>query len=83
MAVRALSAVAVLAAAAVVCVLVRRDRRLRRSAVSERLMAGCAHRDNVALSAQVDAFEQRLSPLVASDDQIDRFEQVPVEGGPR
>ncbi|MFG2970883.1 hypothetical protein ACGFZS_47205 [Streptomyces sp. NPDC048288] len=78
-----LSAVAVLAAAAVLCVLVRRDRRLRRESVSHRLMAGCAHRDNAALAAQVERFERRLGPLLA-DDCVDRFESgVPVEGGPR
>ena len=88
MAVRSVVAAAVFTAAVVVCALVRRDRRLRRSAVSERLMAGCAVRDNAALVAQVEAFERRLGPLldvgeVAGRDQSVEFESVPREGGPR
>ena len=60
------SAVAVLAAAAVaVGVVRRREARLRREAVSERLMAGCASRDNEALRAQLAVFRLRLEREVA------------------
>jgi hypothetical protein len=58
-AVRSVSAVAVIAAA-VAIVLVSRDRRLRRQVAAQRLMAGCAHRDVAALSAQVEEFRRRL-----------------------
>jgi hypothetical protein len=80
-------AAAVLAAAVVVCALVRRDRRLRREVVSQRLMAGCAHRDNAALVAQVEAFERRLGSLLGAGDgdldEVAGFESVlPQEGGP-
>jgi len=55
------SAVAVFTAAAVVLAVLRgRERRLRREAVSERLMAGCASRDVVALREQVEGFRARL-----------------------
>ncbi|MGP3738004.1 hypothetical protein ACTWJ9_33380 (plasmid) [Streptomyces sp. GDS52] len=60
------SAAAVLtAAAAVYALLHERDRRLRREAVSERLMAGCAARDNVVLRAEVERFRRRLGQEVA------------------
>lgn len=89
MAVRCVVAAAVFTAAVVVCVLVRRDRRLRRESVSQRLMAGCAHRDNAALAAQITAFEERLGPLLGAEEVAGRdpgagFEcVVPQEGGPR
>jgi uncharacterized membrane protein len=60
MAVRTATAVAVLAAAAAVLVLVSRDRRWRRQVAAQRLIAGCAHRDNAALVAQLEEFRRRL-----------------------
>jgi hypothetical protein len=55
------SAVAVLTAAAVVYAGLRgREARLRREAVSERLMAGCTSRDNAALREQLEGFRRRL-----------------------
>jgi hypothetical protein len=75
-AVRSAPAVAVFAAAAVVLVWVSRDRRrLRREAVASRLMAGCAHRDNAALVAQLEMFRRRLHQAGAGPDL------VPPSGG--
>jgi hypothetical protein len=50
-------------------------------------MAGCAHRDNAALVAQVEAFERRLGSLLGAGDgdldEVAGFESVlPQEGGP-
>ena len=60
------SAAAVLTAAVVVWGLVRsRERRLRCEAVSERLMAGVAVRDSVALRGQLEVFRSRLEREVA------------------
>lgn len=68
MAVRTVTAAAVFTAAAAVyvAVLVRQERRLRREAVVQRLMAGCAHRDNEALREQLEGFRLRLGPLLAA-----------------
>jgi hypothetical protein len=92
-AVRSVSAVAVIAAA-VVLVWVSRDRRLRRQAAAQRLMAGCAHRDVAALSAQVEEFRQRLvvvaepppcenaGPPAREDVMTSARIDPPMEGGP-
>ena len=94
--VRTLSAVTALAVTAVV-VLIRRDRRrLRREAVAERLMAGCAHRDNAALAAELQAFRRRMEPVLARQQVVAEAglvvdealsahnpESPPMEGGPR
>lgn len=93
---RILSAAAALAAAvAVYGLVVRRDRRLRREAVSQRLVAGCAARDNVVLRHQVEVFRRRLAHVVAADavvasagvvvdDALSRFPVDPSsEGGPK
>jgi hypothetical protein len=79
MAVRSVSAAAVLTAAAVVvCVLVRRrDRRLRREAAVHRLVAGCAHRDNAVLLEQLDVLRRRLAEVLAHHDPTDS----PTKGG--
>jgi hypothetical protein len=95
-AVRSVSAVAVLAVAAVVLVWVSRDRRWRREVAAQRLMAGCAHRDVAALSAQVEEFRRRLvvaaagppdvcesAGLVAREDAMTSTRiDPPMEGGP-
>lgn len=94
--VRTLSAVAVLAAAAV-AVVVRRDRRrLKREAVAQQLMAGCAYRDNAALAQQLHDFRRRLEPVLARqqveaaagrivDNALSAYDpqSPPTEGGPR
>lgn len=91
-----LAAAAVLTAAvAVYGLVVRRDRRLRREAVSERLVAGCAARDNAVLRGQVEVFRRRLAAAVAADavvasagvvvdDALSRSRVDPSsEGGPK
>ncbi len=83
-----MSAVAVVAVAAVVCVAVCRDRRLRRVAVAERLVAGRAHRDVAALAGLVEEFRGRLPLPVArsaEEDDLSIHESVspPMEGGSR
>jgi hypothetical protein len=60
------SAAAVFTAAVVFYGLLRgRERRLRREAVSQRLVAGCTARDVVALRDQLEVFRVRLSQEVA------------------
>lgn len=95
-----LSAAAVLAAVVAVCVVWReRDRRLRRAAVSERLMAGRVYADNAALRCELDRFRRRLEPVLAPPGPVPpppsavpvagdvpvRSESIsaPQEGGPR
>ena len=86
-----MSAVAVLAVAAAVYVAACRERRLRRVAAAERLMAGCAHRDVAALAAQLEEFRRRL-PLPVPRTPAEEAEEVlsthdpivpPMEGGSR
>jgi len=74
MAVRSVTAAAVLATAAVaVYVLVRRDRRLHaalaRERASSRLTAGCLHRD-------LEAFQHRIGVLVAQRAVLAEADQV-------
>jgi hypothetical protein len=58
---RTVSAAAVFTAAVVVYgLLLRRERRLRREAVSQRLVAGCTARDVVALRDQLEVFRARV-----------------------
>lgn len=71
------SAVAVLTvAAAVLVVWRRRERRLRREVVSERLMAGCSSRDSAALRDQLEGFRRRL------DEELGSVDAVPAPRGP-
>ncbi|MFF7795630.1 hypothetical protein [Streptomyces sp. NPDC007991] len=97
--VRTLAAAAVLtvAAVAVYAVVRRREARLRREAVSERLMAGCVSRDNAALRVELDRFRRRIDPLLAQQAVMSAASLVldealpaphtridpPLEGGPR
>ncbi len=65
---RAVCGVAVVvftAAAAAFVVVRRREVRWRREVVSERLMAGCAVRDSVALRGELDRFRRRLDVELA------------------
>lgn len=98
MAVRTVTAAAVLATAAVaVYALVRRrHRQLRREAVAQRLMAGCVLRDNAALRGELERFRHRIGPLLAQQAVVAAASQVvaealsvhesidpPTEGGPQ
>lgn len=94
---RTLYAAAVLAAAvAVYAVWRERDRRLRRAAVSERLMAGRVQADNAALRHELDRFRRRIEPVLAQPEPVVPAAEVPgdalahsesisapLEGGPR
>jgi hypothetical protein len=99
MAVRSMKAAAAFAAAVAVygLVLRRRARVVRCEAVSERLMAGCAWRDNAVLRRDLEVFRSRLTPLLAEcavvasarlvvddvlEDPSDRIDP-PQEGGSR
>ncbi len=76
------AAVAFAAAVAVYALVQARDRRLRREAVSQRLMAGCAARDNVALRGQLDVFRLRLSREVTPAAAPSAPAGVPAFPGP-
>ena len=79
MCVRTVSTAAVFAAAVAVCAAVRRERalrRLRREAVSERLMAGCQSRDNEALRDQLMAFRRRIDLEMAGRAVVQEADQV-------
>lgn len=68
---RSFTAAAALAAAVVVsAVWHRRCRRLRREAVAERLMAGCALRDNAALAREVERFRRRMDAVLAQREVL-------------
>ncbi|CQR59197.1 hypothetical protein [Streptomyces leeuwenhoekii] len=68
---RAMTTAAVLTAAvAVYALVVRRERRLRREAVSQRLMAGCVQRDNTALRDQLEGFRRRLAVEMAQQSVV-------------
>lgn len=58
-------AVVVFTAAAAAFVVRRREVRWRREVVSERLMAGCAVRDSVALRGELERFRRRLDVELA------------------
>jgi hypothetical protein len=92
-----LTAVAAFTVAAVVvwAAVRRRERRLRREAVSERLMAGRMCHDNAALVEELARFQRRVDPLLVREavtaaagvvvDEVadDAGFEVPLEGGPR
>lgn len=74
---RTLSAAAAFAAAVAVYALVCRDRRrLRREAVSQRLMAGCQSRDNDALRRELEAFRRRIDLELAGRAVVQEADQV-------
>lgn len=81
MAVRTVTAAAAFAAAVAVYGLVqrRRARMLRREAAAQRLMAGCAWRDNAALHAELEVFRRRLAPLLAQQAVVAAAGRVVAE----
>lgn len=77
-----LAAVAFAAAVAVYAVWRERDRRLRREAVAQQLMAGCLSRDNAALRHELDGFRSRLGPVLARPQPVAPAAEVPAGPAP-
>lgn len=77
---RSLTAAAALAAAVAVSALarqvLRRRRRARGRLAAQRLMAGCAARDNAALRVQMEVFRRRLGVEVARAEAVAEAEQT-------